>query len=150
MKILVSACLLGAPCRYDGKSKPCQAVMALSQRHTLIPVCPEVAGGLPTPRAPSERQPTGGVKNRDGEDVTAFYQAGAEAVLSIAREHGVTHAILKEKSPACGKGRIYDGSFTKILCQGNGVCADLLLQNGILVLGESEIEDGWERQDNEG
>ena len=142
MKILVSACLLGEPCRYDGDRKPCQAVLQLRERYTLIPVCPEVMGGLPTPRIPSECQADGTVRNRDGEDVTDAYRKGAEAVLSVAKENGCTVAILKERSPACGKGKIYDGTFSKTLTDGNGVCAELLLRNGIRVLGESELQDG--------
>ena len=139
MKMLVSACLLGEPCRYDGKSKPCEAVLQLRERYTLIPVCPEVMGGLPTPRIPSECQADGTVRNRGGEDVTAAYRKGAEAVLSVAKENGCSVAILKERSPACGKGRIYDGTFSKTLTDGNGVCAELLLRNGIRVIGESEL-----------
>ena len=144
MKIVVSACLLGEPCRYDGKSKPCQAVLELRERHELIPVCPEVMGGLPTPRIPSECQADGRVINRVGDDVTAEYRAGAETVLEIAKENGCRLAILKEKSPACGKGLIYDGSFSQALIEGNGVCADLLQKHGIAVLGESEVEDELE------
>ena len=140
MKILVSACLLGEPCRYDGKSKPCEAVLKLAQAYTLIPICPEVMGGLPTPRVPSEKQPDGSVKSKDGRDVTAEYRAGAAQALRIARENGCELAVLKEKSPSCGKGRIYDGSFTRTLTDGEGVCSALLIQNGIRVLGESEVE----------
>ena len=140
MKILVSACLLGKACRYDGASRPCAHIIELKERHTIIPVCPEVMGGLPTPRPASEIQADGRLVNILGKDVTAEYHRGAEAVLALAREHGATVAILKEKSPACGKGRIYDGSFTGTLRDGNGVCAELLLQNGIRVLGETERE----------
>ena len=140
MKILVSACLLGKACRYDGASRPCAHIIELKERHTIIPVCPEVMGGLPTPRPASEIQADGRLVNILGKDVTAEYHQGAEAVLALAREHGATVAILKEKSPACGRGRIYDGSFTGTLRNGNGVCAELLLQNGIRVLGETERE----------
>ena len=144
MKMLISACLLGEPCRYDGDRKPCEAVLKLRDRHTLIPVCPEVMGGLPTPRIPSERQADGTVQNREGEDVTVAYRKGAEAVLSVAKENGCTVAILKERSPACGKGKIYDGTFSKTLTDGNGVCAELLLRNGIRVIGESELQNELE------
>ena len=140
MKILVSACLLGEACRYDGASRPCAHIIRLKERHTVIPICPEVMGGLPTPRPASEIQADGRLVNILGKDVTAEYHRGAEAVLALAREHGATVAILKEKSPACGKGRVYDGSFTGTLRDGNGVCAELLLQNGIRVLGETERE----------
>ena len=140
MKILVSACLLGEPCRYDGQSKPCEAVLRLGEWHTLIPICPEVMGGLSTPRSPAEIQPDGRVVNRLGVDVTKQYRAGAEEALRMAKDCSL--AILKEKSPSCGKGRVYDGSFTGTLCDGNGICASLLLANGIDVLGETEVQEG--------
>ena len=139
-KLIMSACLLGEPCRYDGKSKPCAGVEALKHQYILLPVCPECMGGLPTPRPPAELQRDGRVVNREGRDVTKNYWEGAESVLRIAKEEDCGVALLKEKSPSCGKGRIYDGSFSKTLTNGNGVCAELLLQNGIRVLGESEIE----------
>jgi uncharacterized protein YbbK (DUF523 family) len=141
MKILVSACLLGEACRYDGASRPCEHIIKLKEKHTLIPVCPEVMGGLPTPRPASEIQADGSLVSVEGTDVTEEYRRGAETVLAIAREEWATVAILKEKSPACGKGRVYDGSFTGTLREGNGVCAALLLENGIRVLGESEIDE---------
>ena len=142
MKIVVSACLLGEPCRYDGRSKPCEAVIRLGERHELIPVCPEVMGGLPTPRPPAELQADGRVMNREGIDVSAAYRKGAEETLRVAREQGCRVALLKEKSPSCGKGRIYDGSFSGVLTDGCGVTVSLLLRSGIRVLGESEIENG--------
>ena len=142
MKLLVSACLLGEPCRYDGKSKPCEAVLRLRGKYELIPVCPEVLGGLPTPRVPAERQRDGRVKRADGADVSEEYAKGAAEALQIARENHCVVAILKEKSPSCGSGRIYDGSFTRTLTDGDGVCAELLKANGIYVLGESEAEAG--------
>lgn len=138
-KIIVSACLLGTPCRYDGKSKPCGEVIALQERFTLVPICPEVMGGLSTPRTPAERQGNK-VVTGDGKDVTNAYRKGAELVLEKAKEAGCSFAILKEKSPACGNGKIYDGTFSKTLTEGYGVCAEHLLQNGIRVIGESEIE----------
>ena len=139
-KLIISACLLGESCRYDGKSKTCAGVEALKHQYILLPVCPECMGGLPTPRPPAELQRDGKVINQGGRDVSANYQAGAEEVLRIAAAEGCKLALLKEKSPSCGKGLIYDGSFTKTLTKGNGVCTELLLQNGIRVLGESEIE----------
>ncbi|MBQ9784476.1 MAG: DUF523 domain-containing protein [Clostridia bacterium] len=137
-KILVSACLLGECCRYDGASKPCDAVLALRKKHHLVPICPEVMGGLPTPRTPSEIQGDR-VVMKNGTDVTKNYRNGAQKALAIARAHGCTVAILKERSPSCGKGLIYDGSFRGTLVPGNGICAELLLKNGIRVLGESEL-----------
>ena len=142
MTVLVSACLLGCPCRYDGKSKPCEAVLALMDKHTLIPVCPEQMGGLATPRPPAECQ-NGGVFTESGTDVTAQYQRGAEEALRLAKLYGCTHAILKERSPSCGSSGLYDGSFSRALIPGDGVTAALLRQNGITVLGESEVEQLW-------
>ena len=139
--LLISRCLLGAPCRYDGKSKPLAAetLQALRARYDLIPVCPEVLGGLATPRTPSERQGDR-VVMKTGEDVTAEYRRGAEAALRAAQENRVCAALLKERSPSCGKGEIYDGSFTGTLKEGNGVTAEVLLDHGFAVYGESEIE----------
>ena len=110
-KLIISACLLGENCRYDGKSKPCPAAMALGEHYQLLPVCPEQMGGLDTPRPPAEIQGER-VINREGRDVTAQYRAGAEATLRLAIAEGCTLALLKEKSPSCGSGRVYDGSFT--------------------------------------
>lgn len=139
--VLVSACLLGVCCRYDGKGNPNSEVLALLDRDDvmLIPVCPEQLSGMPTPRIPSERQ-SGRVVNRAGEDVTASFRKGAEEALRIARLYDCRYAIFKERSPSCGCGRIYDGSFTGTLTEGNGVTTELLLQEGIRVCGESQIE----------
>ena len=140
MKILVSACLLGEPCRYDGTGKLEPTLEELRARgHTLIPVCPEVLGGLPTPRPPAERQPDGRVVTREGGDVTAEYRAGAEKALALAQAHGCTCAVLKERSPSCGHGSIYDGTFSRTLVPGFGVTAELLKTHGIAVYGESQI-----------
>lgn len=138
MKILISACLLGVACRYDGKSKVCEDVLKLRERHELIPVCPECYGGLATPRAPAERQDDW-VRTREGADVTSEYQRGAEETLRLARLFGCRYAVLKERSPSCGSGEIYDGTFTGTLQPGDGVAAQLLKDNGITVLGESQI-----------
>jgi uncharacterized protein YbbK (DUF523 family) len=139
MKILVSACLLGVPCRYDAKSKPDERVIALSKKHELIPVCAEVLGGLETPRIPAEIVGDK-VLRRDGVDVTREYHSGAQCVLDIAIQNSCKIAILKSKSPSCGKGKIYDGTYTKTLKDGNGICADLLIKNNITVLTEREID----------
>ena len=138
MRILVSACLLGVACRYDGKSKPHAAVLALQERHQLIPVCGEVFGGLPTPRTPAERVGDG-VYTRDGCDMTAEYARGAEEVLALAKRMDCHVALLKERSPSCGSGRIYDGTFTGTLTEGDGAAAQALRKAGVRVLGESEI-----------
>ena len=135
---LLSACLAGVPCRMDGASKPVPELVELAARGEAILVCPELLGGLPTPRAPSERQPDGRVVNRAGEDVTEAYRIGAEKALELCLQNGCSCAILKARSPSCGKGRIYDGSFTRILVPGDGVCAELLQRAGIPVLTEEE------------
>ena len=140
--ILVSACLLGEPCRYDGNSKPCELVIALKDTYNLIPICPEVMGGLPTPRTPSEicgKQ----VLMKDGRDVTENYNCGARKALAIARENACAVAILKEKSPSCGSGLIHNGLFDGGLVEGDGITAKLFKQEGIRVLGESEITDDF-------
>ena len=140
MKILISACLLGIPCRYDGASKAQPWAEELARRHALVPVCPEQLGGLPTPRDPSERQ-EGRVVMNTGADVTEQYRRGAEAALRLCRMLGCEAAILKERSPSCGHGTIYDGTFTGTLTDGDGVTAELLLRNGIPVYGESQAAE---------
>ena len=137
--ILISACLLGVRCRYDGGSKPQEPILRLMEKYTLIPVCPEQLGGLPTPRLPSERIGAQ-VVMKDGTDVTAAYRRGAEEALRLARQFGCRRAVLKERSPSCGHGVIHNGLFNGGLVEGDGVTAELLLQNGIAVYGESEWE----------
>jgi len=138
MKIFISACLLGCPCRYDGNSKPHPDALALAGKHTLIPFCPECYGGLPTPRPPAEI--TGNaVRTEDGTDVTVQYRRGAELALEMYRLTGCERAVLKEKSPSCGCGKVYDGTHTGTLTDGNGITAALFLENGISVTGESGI-----------
>ena len=139
MRILVSACLLGIRCRYDGGSKPCGQVLLLAGKHTLIPVCPEQLGGLPTPRIPCEC--TGDkVTARDGTDRTDEYRKGAEEALKLFSMTKCECAVLKARSPACGCGRIYDGTFSGTLKNGNGVLAEMLLEKGIRVLTEEELD----------
>ena len=137
--LLISACLLGAQCRYDGQSKPVLEMVALSEQFDLVPLCPEQLGGLPTPRTPAERIEDR-VMTKDGRDVTAEYRHGAEQALHLARLCGCKIALLKERSPSCGSGTIYDGTFSGGLTAGDGVTAALLRENGIAVYGESEIE----------
>ena len=136
--ILVSACLLGVSCRYDGKSKPNENVIALKDRYNIIPVCPEIMGGLPTPRTASEIQGCQVVMG-DGTNVTKEYRKGAEEVLRLCRLFGCKRAVLKEKSPSCGFGKVYDGTFSGKLIDGNGITAKLLMENGIEVFGETGI-----------
>lgn len=138
MKILISACLLGVSCRYDGASKAHPEILRLMERHTLVPVCPEQLGGLATPRIPAERRGEG-VFTRDGVDVTEAYRRGAEETLRLCRLFGCEAAVLKERSPSCGHGEIYDGTFTGTLTAGDGVTAELLAAHGIPVYGESRI-----------
>lgn len=141
MNILVSHCFLGEPCRYDGASRLDKQVLALHRAgHNLIPVCPEVLGGLDVPRSPAELQPDGRVLTRDGEDVTAAYRAGAERALELAREHGCTAAVLKARSPSCGSGEVYDGTFSHTVTPGWGVTARLLADNGIEVMDEEHLQ----------
>lgn len=139
MKILISACLLGVRCRYDGVSKSHPLAEELAKRHTLIPVCPEQLGGLATPRPPAERQGERVVAN-SGADVTEQYRRGAEEALRLCRLFGCEAAVLKERSPSCGRGTVYDGTFTGTLTEGDGVTAELLQANGIPVYGESQME----------
>jgi len=137
-RILISACLLGEKCRYDGKSKPNAYALKLKSNYCLVPVCPEVLGGLPTPRLPSEINGSK-VIMVDGRDVTREYRLGAEKTLKIAQENKCEIAILKARSPSCGKNFVYDGTYTGALTKGNGITAQLLIENGITVYDETEI-----------
>lgn len=140
MNVLISACLLGVKCRYDGKEKGFAKLKKLPEGINFIPVCPEQLGGLPTPRPPAERRGEK-VINSAGKDVTENFLRGAEEALGIAKLFRCEYAVLKEKSPSCGTGLIYDGSFGKNLIVGMGLTAELLSQNGIDVMGESQFED---------
>ena len=137
-RIIVSACLLGENCRYDGKNNKNDGVISLSEHFDLIPVCPECFGGLSVPRTPCEIK-EGRVFTKDGADLTDEFELGAEHTLYIAREKNCPAAVLKERSPSCGFGKIYDGSFSGSLTHGNGKTAELLTQNEIAVFGESNI-----------
>lgn len=132
--LLVSACLAGFRCRYDAKTCPDEAIVALVKAGKAIPVCPEQFGGLPCPRVPAERTADGmRVLTRDGVDVTDAFRRGAEETLRIAKLYGCEHAVLKARSPSCGCGTIYDGTFSGTLREGNGVTVDLLLKSGMTV-----------------
>ncbi len=139
--LLISACLLGRPCRYDGGTKPMDGALLrrLQERWTLVPVCPESLGGLKIPRPPSEQR---GVRvvSQTGVDVTAEYHRGAAKALDIAQRAGCRVALMKERSPSCGSGEIYDGSFTGARIPGDGVTAALLKCHGIIIYGESAAE----------
>lgn len=136
-RLLVSACLLGEKCKYNGGNNYSPGIAALRERFELIPVCPERLGGLPVPRIPSERVGER-VLDREGADVTEAFRLGAEKTLEIAAAHGIRRAVLQERSPSCGCGMIYDGSFSGRLVPGMGVTAQLLADNGVQVLGGSE------------
>jgi uncharacterized protein YbbK (DUF523 family) len=156
-RILVSACLMGRPVRFDGRAKTSddELLAAWREEGRLVPFCPEVAGGLPVPRPPAEIEGgIGGsavifgaarVLTADGTDVTKPFLAGAQGALDRARELGIRIAILKEGSPSCGSLRIHDGTFRGNTVPGRGVTASLLEANGIAVFGEDRIPDAAER-----
>lgn len=141
MNVLVSMCLLGTHCRYNGERKEDAGVLSLLQKEglTLIPVCSEQLGGLPTPRHPSEQQGDK-VFDKSGAEQTEAFENGAKEVLRLAKLYGCTAAILKERSPSCGSNIVYDGTFQGVRIPGDGVCAGLLKKSGIRVFGESELE----------
>ena len=139
MRLLISACLLGCACRYDGGSKPCRAALALAKKHELVPVCPEQLGGLSTPRPPAEIRGDR-VVNHLGQDVTDAYQKGAAEALKLCRVLNCQGAVLKARSPSCGSGRVYDGSFSGALIPGDGITARTLKAAGIPVWTEETLE----------
>ncbi len=136
--ILCSACLLGVRCRYDGKSKPNKKVMALLKKGVAIPICPEQLGGLPTPREPAE-QKSGRVITKSRKDVTKNFRKGAAEVLKIAKAFKIKVAILKQRSPSCGYGQIYDGTFSGKVVEGNGVTTSALKRRGIKIISEEDL-----------
>ena len=138
-KILVSRCLTGECCRYDGGHNLVPEIRELLERGIAVPVCPEQLGGLPTPRTPSEER-DGRVVMRDGTDVTENFRRGAERALAIGQEQDCVCAVLKAKSPSCGCGTVYDGTFTRTLIPGDGVFTRLLKQAGIPACTE---KDDW-------
>ncbi|MGB9683777.1 MAG: DUF523 domain-containing protein [Candidatus Bathyarchaeota archaeon] len=135
---LCSACLLGVKCRYNGKSALNRKVVALLKAEVLIPVCPEQLGGLPTPREPAEIRGKR-VITRSGKDVTENFLQGARQVLKLAKLFGVKEAVLKQGSPSCGCGRIYNGTFSGKTVKGDGVTTALLKKNGIKVITEEDL-----------
>ena len=140
-KLLISACLAGENCKYSGGNNFIgeTALASLGDKYELVSVCPEVMGGLSVPRCPCERIGAR-VMNERGEDVTAQFKAGAELTANICERQGIKKALLKEKSPSCGSGRIYDGTFSHTVIAGDGVTAQRLRALGIALYGESEIE----------
>lgn len=145
---LCSACLSGIKCRYDGRSKPNNKIIKLSKREILIPVCPEQLGGQSTPRPDAEICGGSGIDvlnkkatviEPDGKDISEYLINGAKQVLKIAKLLGIKKAILKQKSPSCGCGQIYDGTFSHKIIKGDGVTTALLKKNGIKVLSEENL-----------
>ena len=132
--LLISACLMGYNCKYNGGNNalPPEVLAALRERYRLIPVCPEAAGGLPTPRVPSERRGAG-VVTRDGRNVTAAFRRGAEIAGALAERYDTRLALLKSNSPSCGSGTIYDGSFTGTLTPGDGVTTEYLKNKNLII-----------------
>lgn len=140
--ILVSSCLAGINCKYNGGNNYNEKVFNLVKEGKAIPVCAEQLGGLTTPRVASEIKYIDGkryVINKAGEDVTEQFEKGANEILDLAKKLNITKAILKAKSPSCGKGKIYNGEFNGGLIQGNGILAELLIENGIEVITENEM-----------
>ena len=138
--LLISACLMGFNCKYNGGNNalPKDVLQALRRRYRLIPVCPEVAGGLPTPRVPSERLGNR-VVSRDGQDVTAEFQRGAELASKLAARFDAHLALLKSNSPSCGSGTIYDGSFSGMLMSGDGVTTEYLKNKNLIIFVNHSI-----------
>ena len=137
--LLVSACLLGADCRYDGSNNLVEAILDLKDSFRLVPVCPEVLGGLAVPRAAAERKGDK-IINNEGEDVSAAFYLGAEKAWAMYRDFLCDAALLKAKSPSCGAGKIYDGTFTRTLIDADGATAELLKKNGVAVFTEKELD----------
>ena len=139
MKVAVSACLVGKNTKYNGKNNYNEAVMKYLLDKEYVTICPEVIGGLPTPRVPSERKGNK-VINKMGEDVTINFFDGTQKEIEKLLKENINIIIVKEKSPSCGYKQIYDGTFTNTLTEGNGVFVDLALQNGFIIYTEKDIE----------
>ncbi len=138
MKIMVSACLLGENCKYNGGNNRNEKILAYLKGHEVIPVCPEQMGGLPTPRVPSEIR-DGLAVAADGRNVDREFRAGAEACLAVARREKPDLVILQSRSPSCGVRQRYDGTFTGTLTEGAGITAELLIQNGFRCVDAEDI-----------
>ena len=139
MKIMVSACLLGTNCKYSGGNNYNEKVIEFVKGHEVIPVCPEVAGGLPTPRTPCEIV-NGVVTNADGESKDKEFRAGAAKCLELAKEKEIDLAILQSRSPSCGVNQIYDGTFSGTRIPGSGIFAGILNENGFKVIDLEDID----------
>lgn len=149
-KVLISSCLLGENVKYDGTNNSItqnQFIKKLQKLNLIVSICPEVEGGLPTPRVPVEIQNNRAI-NKKGEDKTKEFKLGANKTLEIALQNDIEMAIMKSKSPSCGAGQIYDGTFLKKLINGDGISTALLKDKGIKIFGEDELEiaqEYWER-----
>jgi len=137
--VLVSACLLGTRCNHEGGHSRRAAVVALSATHRVVPICPEVCGGLPTPRPAAERRGDR-IVTAAGEDVTDAYARGAAAAVELAHAVGARRALLKARSPSCGSAQVYDGTFTRTLRDGDGVTAAALRAAGLDVGSEEDLQ----------
>lgn len=137
--LLISSCLYGCKCRYDGKDNLVSSLDKLKEKYHLVLACPEVDGGLSIPRPPSEIKGDK-VINIENIDVTENYQKGAYIALNLCKKFNIKVALLKEKSPSCGKYHIYDGTFTRTLINGEGITTRLLKAHGIKVYNETEID----------
>jgi uncharacterized protein YbbK (DUF523 family) len=145
--VLVSGCLLGINCKYNGGNNKSEKLMNILDRYGFIPVCPEQLGGMTTPRKPNEliEQKEGRldsifVADKEGKDNTEHFIRGGEETLNIAKKFNIKYAILKERSPSCGSNFIYDGTFSGVIVPGMGVTAKLLTENGIKVYSEEQID----------
>lgn len=136
--LLVSACLLGVACNHEGEAAKRSLRETLEERYRVVPVCPEVLGGLPSPRPAAEIQPDGRVVNVEGADVTAAYRRGAEAAVRAARATGAVRAVLKARSPSCGSSQVYDGTFSRRLVDGEGITAATLREVGVEITSEED------------
>ena len=136
--ILVSACLLGVNCKYNGKNNKNDKVLDYIKDKYVIPICPEVFSGLTTPRTPSEIRDDK-VINKDKIDVTKYFEVGALKTLEIAKTLNIKKAILKQKSPSCGCGKIYDGTFSGNIINGDGITTKILKENNIDVISEEDL-----------
>lgn len=139
MNILISACLLGVNCRYNGEGQIMPNTDRLMKKYNLVPICPEIYGGLSTPRDPSEIK-NGRVISKSGKDLTEYFERGAQEILVLAKLYNCKYAILKERSPSCGYKKIYDGTFSGKIIDGNGILAELLIKNGIAIITETETD----------
>ena len=139
-KLLISACLIGDKTRYDGKSNYHPLIKELLEKYELVPFCPEVEGGLPTPRHPSEIVKDRVINDQE-KDVTKNFKEGASKALMICQYLGIKTAILKDGSPSCGSKEVYDGTFSGRKIKGSGITAQLLIKNGIKVISENDIEE---------